>query len=140
MLEKQSVDFYSKVCTFRPKITPPPADIADRISQVDFMERGLQLLTKREESKRASQKTERRDPDIGQKSSRRPPHQEIHDYLYGFANKQKKELEDLRRSQAIELDTKRSISKSTQADKVIWDSMDKKLAALFSTFDIDGDG
>lgn len=140
VLEKQSADFYSKVCTFRPKITPPPPDIADRISQVDFMERGLQLLTKREESKRASQKTERRNPDIGQKSSRRPPHLDIHEYLYGFADKQKKELEDLRRSQALELDTKRSLAKSTQADKVIWEAMDKKLAALFTNFDVDGDG
>lgn len=140
VLEKQSEDFYSKVCTFKPKINPPPPEIAERISQVDFMERGMQLLTKKEETKKSGLKPERRNPDIGQKPSRRPPNVEIHEYLYGYADKQKKELEDMRKLQAAELEKMRTVNKSANTEKVIWESMDKKLALLFTAFDIDGDG
>lgn len=104
------------------------------------MERGLQHLTKREEAIKSASKVERRDPDIGAKASKRPPHLHIHEYLYGIADKQKKDLEDLRKSQALETEKLRSAHKSELADKVVWEAMDKKLAVLFNTFDTDGDG
>lgn len=140
ILEKQAADFYSKVCTFKPKVNPPPPEIADRIAQVDFMERGLQHLTKKEEAIKVAKTVQRRDPDIGAKASKRPPHLHIHEYLYGIADKQKRDLEDLRKSQAMETIKKNSIQKSEAADKVVWESMDKKLTSLFEIFDIDGDG
>lgn len=140
ILEKQAADFYSKVCTFRPKINPPPAEIAERIAQVDFMERGQQQLTKREAAQKASAKVERRDPEIGNKTGRRPPNLDIHEYLYGFADKQKKDLEELQKSQAKEVRKLRFSRKDELADKVVWEAMDKKLATLFTTFDVDGDG
>lgn len=140
VLEKQAADFYGKVCTFRPKINAPPPEIAARIAQVDFLERGQQHLTKREAVRQSANKVERRDPQIGPKTSKRPPHLHIHEYLYGYADKQKKDLEDLRKSQTLESDKKRTGHKSELADKVFWESIGKKLASLFTTFDIDGDG
>lgn len=128
------------MCTFKPKINPPPPEIADRIQQIDYLERGQQLLTKREESKRESQRVVRKDPEIGKKKTRRPPHMEIHEYLYGYMDKQKKEKEEKKLAQEKEIDSRRSITKSKNSDKILWENMDQKLIPLFQTFDVDGDG
>lgn len=140
ILHKQKEDFYSKVCTFKPKINPPPPEIAERIDQADFMERGMQLLTKREEAKNESRKIVRKNPEIGDKKSRKPPGMDIHEYLYGYMDKQKKDMEELKRAQEKENLTKRTLTKSADTDRVIWSSMDQKLIPLFQTFDVDGDG
>lgn len=140
IMEKRKEDFYSKVCTFRPRINPPPREIAERIQQVDYHERGQQLLTKREESKRESQRVVRKDPEIGKKNSKRPPHMEIHEYLYGYKDKQKKEKDELKQAQEKEIELKRSATKNKNSDKILWENMDQKLLPLFQTFDVDGDG
>lgn len=141
VLVKQTQDFYEKVCPFKPKILPQPAKIADKINREDYMERAQQLLEKKAEIEKAKTKIERNNPDIGQKHSRRPPNVQIHEYLYGYTDKQKKELEDLRKSQIKDFNEKAKASKNLESsEKLIWENMDKKLQILFKAFDTDQDG
>lgn len=84
-------------------------------------------------------KVERRNPNIGKKQSRRPPNVEIHDYLYGYVDKQKNDIDELRKNQHKDFEQKRQSTKSKTIDKFLWDNMDKKLLPLFMAFDVDGD-
>ncbi len=139
-MNKIKEDFYNKVCTFRPRISEAPPEIAQKINRVDYMDRAQQLLHKKEETKRENERIIRKDPEIGNKRSRRPPNVEVHEYLYGYMDKQKKDLEDLRQSQVKEVEAKRGSQRSKSTEKVIWENMDKKLEPLFYIFDVDRDG
>ena len=56
------------------------------------------MLIKKEEHQKEHDKIIRRDPDIGDKHSRRPPNVLIHEHLFGYVDKQRRDLEDLRSS------------------------------------------
>lgn len=137
--EKLKEDFYEKVCTFKPKITPAPPEIAEKISQVGFMSRGIQMMLKKEEFIKEQNKVVRRDPEIGLKSSKRPPNTDIHSHLYEDAKKHSEKLNELRLNQKRDMFEKQTQAKSEKIDKLLWEGLDPKLTRLFHLFDIDGD-
>jgi hypothetical protein len=137
--EKLKEDFYEKVCTFRPKITPAPPEIAEKISQVDFMSRGVQMLLKKQEFIKEQSKVVRRDPEIGLKASKRPPNTDIHSHLYEDAKKHSEKLGELRAQQQKQQAEKQAQARSEKIEKLLWEGLDAKLTRLFHLFDVDGD-
>jgi hypothetical protein len=137
--EKLKQDFYDKVCTFKPKLNPAPPEIAEKISQVDFISRGIQMMLKKEEFIKEQTKVVRRDPEIGIKSSKRPPNTDIYSHLYEDAKKHSEKLNELRSNQKKEMQEKQAQARSEKIDKLLWEGLDQKLTRLFHLFDVDGD-